>query len=76
MQLRETMIEPEQQDIGKRRASLARQTSPARGKATTRSKQPRIPGRACRGSRGLNHPANHSGTTYVVNQCGVKPQDD
>ena len=76
MQLRGTKIEPKEQDIGKRRASLAGQASPARGEATTRSKQPRLPGRACRGSRGQNHPTNHSSTTHVVNQCGVKPQDD
>ena len=76
MQLRETKVKLEEKDIGKRRASLARQASPARGEATTRSKQPRLPGRACRGSRGLNHPANHSGPNHVVNQCGVKPQDD
>ena len=76
MQLRRTKIEPKEQDIGKRRASLARQVSPARGKATTRSRQPEHPGKVCRGSRGPNHPTNHSSTTHVVNQCGVKPQND
>ena len=76
MQLKEIEIEPKEQDIGKRRASLAGQVSPARGEATTRTKRPRLPDRACRGSRGLNHPTNHSSTTHVVNQCGVKLQDD
>ena len=76
MQLRGIKIKREEQYIGKRRASLAGQASPARGKATTRSKQSRLPGRACRGSQGKNHPTNHSNTTHVVNQYGVKPQDD
>ena len=76
MQIRGTKIKPEKQDIVKRKASLAGQASPARGKATTRSKQPRLSGRACRGSRGLNHPANHSNMTHDVNQCDVKPQGD
>ena len=76
MQPRETNIEREEQDIGKRRASLARQASPARGEATTRSKQSRLPERAYRGSRGQDHHTNHSNTTHVVNKCGVKPQDD
>ena len=67
MQLRGTKIKPEEKDIGKRRASLAGQASPARGEATTRSKQPRLPNRACRGSRGLNHPANHSNATHIIN---------
>ena len=49
MQLGEIEIEPKEQDIGKRRASLAGQASPARGQATTRSKQPRLPDRACGG---------------------------
>ena len=76
MQLRGTKIEPKEQDIGKRRASLAGQVSPARGKATTKSEQSRLPGKVCWGSRGLNHPTNHSSTTHVVDQCGVKPQGD
>ena len=76
MQLKETKDELKKQYITKRRASLAGQASPARGKATTRSKQSRLPSRACRGSWGQNHPTNHSTTTYVINQCGVKPQDD
>ena len=76
MQLREIEIEPKEQDIGKRRASLAGQASPARGQATTRSKQPRLPGSACRGLRGLNHPANRASMTHVINQCDVKPQGD
>ena len=73
MQLRRTKIEPKEQDIGKRRASLARQVSPARGKATTRRIQPRHPGRACWGSRRQNHLTNHSSLTHIVNQCDVKP---
>ena len=76
MQPRGTKIEPEEQDINKRRAFLPGQASPARGETTTRSKQSRLPGRACRGSRGQNHPTNHSSTTHVVNQCDVKPQGD
>ena len=76
MQSRGAKTEPEEQDIGKRGASLAGQASLARGEATTRSKQSRLPDRACRGSQGQNHPTNHSNTTHVVNQCGVKPQDD
>ena len=51
MQIRGTKIKPEDQDIGKRRASLAGQASPARGEATTRTKQPRLPDRVCRGTR-------------------------
>ena len=73
MQPRETKIKPEEQDIGKRRASLAGQASPARGEATTRC---RHPGKVYRGSWGQNHPTNHSSTTHVVNQCGVKPEGD
>ena len=76
MQIGEIKIEPKEQGIGKRRASLAGQASPARGQATTRSKQLRLPGSACRGLRGLNHPANRASTTHVVNQCSVKPQVD
>ena len=76
MQLGEIEIDPKEQDIGKIRASLAGQASPARGQATTRSKQPRLPGSTCRGSWGLNHPANRACMTHVVNQCGVKPQGD
>ena len=76
MQIGRAKIKPEKQDIVKRKASLAGQASPARGQATTRSKQPRLPGSAYRGLWGLNHPANHASTTHVVNQCGVKPQDD
>ena len=76
MQFRGTKIEPEEQDIGKRRASLAGQASPARGEATTRSKESKLPGRACRGSRRQNHLTNHSSATHVINQCGVKPQGD
>ena len=76
MQFRGTKIKPEEKYIGKRRASLARQASPARGEATARSRQPRPPGKVCRGSQGQNHPTNHSSTTHVVNQCGVKPQGD
>ena len=76
MQLRGTKIEPKEQDIGKRRASLAGQGSPGRGKDTTRSKQPRLLGRAYRGSRGQSHPTNRSRMTHVVNPCGVKMQDD
>ena len=67
------MIKLEEQDIGKRRASLVGQASPARGEAAARNRQPRHPGKVCRGSLGQNHPTNHSSTTHVVNQCGVKP---
>ena len=73
MQFRGTKIKPEEQDIGKRRASLAGQVSPARGEATTGSRQPRYPGKVCRGSWG---PTNHSSMTHVINKYGVKPQDD
>ena len=76
MQLRETKTKPEKQGIGKGKAYLAGEGGPARGAATTRSKQSRLPDRACWGSRGQDHPTNHSNTTHVVNQCGVKPQDD
>lgn len=76
MQLRRTKIEPKEQDIGKRRASLVGQASPARGEATTRRKQPRLLGRAYRGSQGQNRPTNHSSMTHVINKYGVKPQDD
>ena len=74
MQFRRTEIKPEEQYIGKRRASFAGHASPARGEATTRSRQPRHPGKVCRGSRGQNHPTNHSSMTHVINQCGVKLQ--
>ena len=67
MQLGEIEIEPKEQDIGKRRASLAGQASPAKGQAPTRSKQPRLPVSACQGLRGLNHPTNRASTTHVVN---------
>ena len=76
MQLKEIEIEPKEQDIGKRKASLPGQASPARGQATTRSKQPRLPGSTCRGSWGLNHPANRASMTHVINQCVVNPQGD
>lgn len=65
-----------EQYIGKRRASLAGKASLTRGQATTRSKQPRLPGSTCRGLRGLNHHTNHTEMTHVINQCGVKPQGD
>ena len=74
MQLRGAKIKPGEQDISKGRASLARQAIPARGEATTRSKQPRLLGKDCWGSQGLNHPAYHSNMTHVVDQYGVKPQ--
>ena len=76
MQTRKAKIEPRKQNIDQRRASLAGQASPLRGEATTRNKQSRLPDRACWGSRGQNHPTNHSSTTHVVDRCGVKPQDD
>ena len=76
MQLRGIKIKPEEQDIGKRRASLVGQASPARGEATARSRQPRHPDKVCRGSRGQNHPTNHSSTTHVVDRSGVKTQGD
>ena len=57
-----------------REASLAGQASPAQGKATPRSKQSKCSSRACWGSQKQNHLTNHSTTTHVVNQCGVKPQ--
>ena len=76
MQFRGTRIKPEEQAIDKRRAYLAGQASPARGEATARSRQLRHPGMVCRGSQGQNHPTNKSSTTHVVNECGVKPQDD
>ena len=75
-QIREAKNEARKQDIIKGKASLAGQVSPARGEDTARSKQPRHPGMVCRGSRGQNHPTNHSSTTHVVNQCDLKPQDD
>ena len=67
MQVGEIKIEPKEQDISKRRASLAGQASPARGQATTRSKQPRLPGSAYRGLSGLNHPTNRASMTHVIN---------
>ena len=76
MQIRETKIEPEKQIIAKRKAFLAGQASPARGKATPRDRQPKRLSRACRGSRRQNHISKHSSTTHVINQCGVKLQDD
>jgi hypothetical protein len=76
MQVRETKIKPEKQDIVKREASLARQASPARSKATPRNRQPERPSRACQGPQKQNHLTNHSTTTHVVDQCGLKLQDD
>ena len=61
MQPRETKIKLEKQDIDKRRAS---------------PRQPRHPGRACRGSWRQNHLTNYSAMTQVVSQCGVKLQSD
>ena len=74
MQIRGTKIKPKKQDIIKKKASFAGQVSPARGEATPRSRQPRHPGKVCQGSQGQNHPTNHSNTTHIINQCGVKPQ--
>ena len=76
MQFKESKIRIEEQEIGKRRASVGGQAIPARGEATTRSRQPRHPDKVCRGSRGQNHPTNHSSMTHVINQCGAKPQGD
>ena len=67
MQIRETKIEPEKRDITKRKASLTGQSSLARGEATPRSKRPKRPGRACRGSRRQKHLTIHSATTHVIN---------
>ena len=76
MQIRGTKIKPEKQDIVKRKAFLPDQANTARGEATPRSRQPKRPGRAFRDSRRQNHLTNHSTTTHVVDQCGVKPQGD
>ena len=65
MQIGGTKIKPQKQDIFKKKASFTGQASSARGEASTKIKQPRLPGRACRGSRGQNHPTNHSNTTHV-----------
>ena len=56
MQLREIKIKPKEQDIGKRRASLAGQASPARGEATTRSKATEAPRQSLPGIAGADTP--------------------
>ena len=59
-----------------RRASFARQASPTRGEATPKRRRPKRLDRACRDSQRPDHPTDYSTMTHVVDQCGVKTQDD
>ena len=59
--------------IVKNEASLDGQASPAGARPPPEGEDQ---GRACRDSRRSDYLTDYSTTTHIINQCGVKPQDD
>ena len=76
MENNRTKIKPEKPDTTRIKASLARQKDLASAELPTEESNRDVPAGLAGAHVGKKHLINHSPTTHVVDQCGVKRQSD